>query len=645
MNTLQQGGTEPFKQRLHCCFVAYRCLPLLFATGLTLSGLAPNPVKSGEKSDELHEFAQVYVNEYHEPDPSLLLSEAGKNKGEALAYYSHGRKLENQGRTDEAIAAYRKALELHPSARHLARKTAHLMARNNMREEGLKILKQNLAKNPDAPFAHISLSEFYATYYSGEKEKQDLAISLMEAALKKFPDEASVYEQLVRLYLVANRREDAREIINMAGKRTTGDPQFWLRTGALAIRLFPIPENAKNSEPVVLNEFFKKALACAGGDVAIMERVGDYFRATKQFDAALDVFQKIIKTRPDRLQVRKKLALTYAGMQNEKKLIETLQAILAIDKSDVGTHSQIIRIYERRNELLKAIPHYKAILRINNERSDAFVKLARMMVTPTKEGQAVDPQLMEEAVKLLDHAAYLFPDKAEIPELAARILSSSEKWKEAVKRKEAALKIAEKNNPKMLNEYFYFGFAAAVERTGDIARGEKLFRKTIELISRNGQNQEENGMRKKFIAQTYNYLGYMWLENNKNIDEAGEMIKTAIDLDPDSGAIADSIGWFYFKKGRYDEAKKELLRAEKMMEEPDGVIFDHIGQALFHAGDKMEAVKYMEKAVKMDPEKKEFAERLKEYQADQKKVEARPKPKPSADVPPVTPPAKKPGKQ
>jgi tetratricopeptide (TPR) repeat protein len=102
-----------------------------------------------------------------------------------------------------------------------------------------------------------------------------------------------------------------------------------------------------------------------------------------------------------------------------------------------------------------------------------------------------------------------------------------------------------------------------------------------------------------------------------NIDEAGELIKTAVDLDPDSGAIADSLGWFYFKKGRFEEALKELLRSEMLLEgegeEADAVILDHIAQAYYSLGRKEKAIEYMERAAKLEPDKKEYSVRLSQY--------------------------------
>ena len=119
-----------------------------------------------------------------------------------------------------------------------------------------------------------------------------------------------------------------------------------------------------------------------------------------------------------------------------------------------------------------------------------------------------------------------------------------------------------------------------------------------------------------------------------NLDEAGELIKTAVDLDPESGAIADSLGWYYFKRNRFEEAKEELLRAEQLIETPDPVIFDHIAQAFFMLGEREEALDYMRKAVEMDPENQEFRNRLKSYETSPAETA---KPDPKTDTVPASP--------
>jgi tetratricopeptide (TPR) repeat protein len=120
-------------------------------------------------------------------------------------------------------------------------------------------------------------------------------------------------------------------------------------------------------------------------------------------------------------------------------------------------------------------------------------------------------------------------------------------------------------------------------------------------------------------ARAYNDLGYMWLELDMNIDEAGQLIKRALELEPDKGAYVDSLGWYYYKKGDYETALVHLLRAaelppgdeelgdlsdelkEEARKEYLGVIFDHIGDTYHKLSQKDMALRYWKKAAAADP--------------------------------------------
>lgn len=98
-----------------------------------------------------------------------------------------------------------------------------------------------------------------------------------------------------------------------------------------------------------------------------------------------------------------------------------------------------------------------------------------------------------------------------------------------------------------------------------------------------------------------NFLGYLFVENNKNLDEAIRLINKALKVQPKNGAYLDSLGWAYYKKaqqeGRDDylvTAHKILSEAVQRMEEPD--IYDHLGEVCYSLGQWDEAVKAWEKA-------------------------------------------------
>lgn len=589
MKAVQQGGPAML---VHRCIVAY-------TFGLFFLTLFPSPLRA-EETRVLQDYAQIYVNQFFKPDENLVLSEAAEKKSRALAYYAFGRGLEARGRSAEAIEAYRRVLEDQPDQFFLARKTAYLLARSGEQSEALALLEKSLANNPDEPYAHISLSEFLLTYQANDPAGRQRAFDVIEKAVKQFPDEPAVYEHLVKLYLSVDRREEARKLISEAAARENKSAAYWLRLGRLAAQVWAIRPGADPADSEVVNKIYGKALDLAGTDSGITEQVADYYHATSQFDRAISTYVQIITAEPDRLDLREKLARAYGGKGDGEKVLETLKEIVAIDSQNADVHKQIAGIYMRTERFKEAIPHLQAALSITKGSATEYGALGRMMI---------ESEEFEISVKFLKEAAYLFPESPDFPFLLTFSLGKLERWEEAIKQFQATIALSKDAQPQLLNEGFYFRYAAAHERLGHFKEAAEFFRKTMELIARN----DPNGENVQFTATVYNYLGYMWVENDMNLDEAGELIKMAAQLQPESGAIADSLGWFYFKKGKFEESRDELLRAESLIEEMDAVILDHIGQAFYQVGNKEKAIDYLERAVELEPTKEEYLARLKEF--------------------------------
>jgi tetratricopeptide (TPR) repeat protein len=85
-----------------------------------------------------------------------------------------------------------------------------------------------------------------------------------------------------------------------------------------------------------------------------------------------------------------------------------------------------------------------------------------------------------------------------------------------------------------------------------------------------------------------NYLGYSWVDKGMNLDEGMNMIKRAVEQRADDGYIVDSLGWAYYRIGKYDDAVKNLDRAVELKPE-DPTINDHLGDAYWKVGRTVEA--------------------------------------------------------
>jgi Flp pilus assembly protein TadD len=103
-----------------------------------------------------------------------------------------------------------------------------------------------------------------------------------------------------------------------------------------------------------------------------------------------------------------------------------------------------------------------------------------------------------------------------------------------------------------------------------------------------------------------NYLGYSWIDKGMNLDEGMRMITRAVEQRADDGYIVDSLGWAYYRIGKYEEAVKELDRAVELKPE-DPTINDHLGDAYWKIGRVVEARFQWAHARDLGPESEDLA--------------------------------------
>lgn len=87
-----------------------------------------------------------------------------------------------------------------------------------------------------------------------------------------------------------------------------------------------------------------------------------------------------------------------------------------------------------------------------------------------------------------------------------------------------------------------------------------------------------------------NDLGYLWIDHEKNLGRGFAMIQKAVANEPDNYAYLDSLGWAYFRLGKYEEAVSTLEHAAKLADGKDGTVLDHLGDAYLALGQKEKAL-------------------------------------------------------
>lgn len=104
-----------------------------------------------------------------------------------------------------------------------------------------------------------------------------------------------------------------------------------------------------------------------------------------------------------------------------------------------------------------------------------------------------------------------------------------------------------------------------------------------------------------------NDLGYTLADAGMNLDEAEQMLKAAVSEvlwngvgeDEQQAAFLDSLGWLYYKQGKFDEARRWLSLGVKMQDGDDPVIHDHLGDLEWRLNHTAEAVRNWKRALEL----------------------------------------------
>ena len=165
----------------------------------------------------------------------------------------------------------------------------------------------------------------------------------------------------------------------------------------------------------------------------------------------------------------------------------------------------------------------------------------------------------------------------------------------------------------MLRRRERFGAAAdaydrAIARIGTVSRRHwgLFYARGIALErSRRWQRAEADFLRALDLEpnQPYvlNYLGYSWIDQGINLERATRMIQRAVNQRPNDGFLVDSLGWAYYRLGKFARAARELERAAELMPQ-DVTINDHLGDAMWMTGRYDEARFQWLRALSFKPE-------------------------------------------
>jgi tetratricopeptide (TPR) repeat protein len=192
---------------------------------------------------------------------------------------------------------------------------------------------------------------------------------------------------------------------------------------------------------------------------------------------------------------------------------------------------------------------------------------------------------VDEAKAILDKLASEDPKDLKVLDALGSIMRVRKRYDEAVDYYTRALALVEK--PAKRHWSLFYSRGTCYERLKSWPPAEADLQKALKLYPDQ--------------PMVLNYLGYSWVDQNRNLKQGMSLIEKAVALKPDDGYIVDSLGWAHFKLGNFKEAVRFLERAVELKPE-DPVLNDHLGDALWRVGREREARFQWDQALTLEPE-------------------------------------------
>ena len=404
------------------------------------------------------------------------------------------------------------------------------------------------------------------------------AIKANSAAIKKSPDLVMAYRNLLELYQQDRQPKEAMKVLDEAAAQSSSNAEFWVELAGLYTHYNQLhPEEAETTRPKIIAAL-DRAAGLKPQELSLIQKLADGYRLMGEFAKAEARYLELLERFPALPGLRDKLADIYLRTDRKDKAAEQLEALSRDNPSNEQAYYFLGNIAYQEKRLTDAVDYFERALMLKPEFEPVYYRLAELKLALNK------PQ---EALELMAKARSRFRQSFLLEFLTAAAHASAKDYAEAVKHYTEAEVIAKANEPASLTHLFYYRFGSALERRGDYAEAEKYFRQCLDLAPN--------------FAEAMNYLGYMWAERGKNLDEAKKLIEKAVALEPDNAAYLDSLGWVLFKQHQPQEALDWLQKAVQQADQPDPTLYDHLGDiyAELKAFDK--AREAWRKSVQLEP--------------------------------------------
>lgn len=531
-------------------------------------------------------FDQEYVSEIDLPEAKSTFA------------YGQYRLLATEGRWNEALEALERAVAIDPDSLYLQMSLARAYLHTRQQERTVDVLRKML-KSSDHSGGHELLGDLllqknqydeaikhYRFALAGRERiaplrlklamalanQGDLAEAIAETRglLEDNPESLSARLALARFYKEDRQFSEAIRIYQELLERRPDQTQSIMELGRLLEQLNRADEAL---------ELYSSALERNPRNVAIRDQMSRLLVAMDRYPEALQLLYELDNLKPNQIQILSRIGLLQLEMQLWAEAELTFRKILRLDPEHDRSRYYLGLALSGRGEIDEALEELasvsdKSALRLEAVTQQAF--LYQKIEQPQK------------AIDLLQGELESGRDE----EIIYYYLASSLMIVERMTDAEELLKKGVKQHTESVNLRYQLGVLYEKLERRDDAHREML--SVLEIDPDH--------------ADALNYIAYLKAERGEDLEQALIEAKRALES-KETGYILDTLGWIYFKLGRYEEGRHTLEKASEMRPH-DSVILEHLGDLYRALSLWAEAADSYRKVLELDPLSETAQEKL-----------------------------------
>ena len=472
----------------------------------------------------------------------------------------------------KAEAELKTAIKIDPTSEEAVTTLAMLYTDEGDTSQALKVL----SSIPDSARSAKLYSALGAAYEQRKDYKK--AIDAYKHAIVLDRDNLDAIRGLAENYLNDGQLDKALEQYKIIADSNPEDAQSYVRIAEIYRR--------QGKYDLAL-ENLKRADTLVPDTMDVPYSMAAVYQAQGRYDDAIKLLQDLLKKteksdvgisqsdRNNRAIFIERLGMIYREQENYPAAVDTFRKMLTLgDENARSGYQEIIDTYREAKQWPQATSVAKeAVQKMPGDRD------LRMVL----DSQLADMGQVDQAVADVRSMLKGGPEDRNVYVQLGIIYTRAKRWNDALEVFAKAEQLSTKNDEKA-NVYFLRGDLYQRQKMFDQA--EAQFQKVLALTPPSDPQS----------AATLNYLGYMNADRGVKLEESLNYIKQALSFEPNNPAYLDSLGWAYFKLGKYDQAEENLNKAAAHMGS-DPTVQEHLGDLYQKTGRLKLAAAHWDRAV------------------------------------------------